>query len=321
MYITDLIDVKTIILMLGLDMKEHSSYYIGLCPFHLEKTPSFSIKKKGFFKCFGCGKSGTMNSLVFQLTGKSIYKFLGVQDLSSFYFENSIKSKKEKERVSFEVKPLEIKGTFEEIQNNLNAKNYIELRRVPKEFINFFDIVYSNYTIINGTEFKKRIMIPIYEDGKLTGYEGRSINSFVKPKVLYNKGASVSTLFNIDNLDREKPLIVCEGTWDIPQIFCYINQNSTHTFGAAISNKQKKLLNEFKEIILFLDNDEAGENVALQFDSFYEKEFLITKPPKEGQDPGDLTLEQIKECLNRALPSVEYFLNKSKLFEEEEIKW
>ena len=33
----------------------------GLCPFHQEKTPSFSVSiSKGIFKCFGCGKAGNV---------------------------------------------------------------------------------------------------------------------------------------------------------------------------------------------------------------------------------------------------------------------
>lgn len=33
--------------------------YLGICPFHKEKTPSFNvIEDKQFFHCFGCGKSG-----------------------------------------------------------------------------------------------------------------------------------------------------------------------------------------------------------------------------------------------------------------------
>ena len=41
-------------------MKRRGSNYIGLCPFHNEKTPSFMVSPtKGIFKCFGCGKAGT----------------------------------------------------------------------------------------------------------------------------------------------------------------------------------------------------------------------------------------------------------------------
>ena len=35
--------------------------YLGLCPFHQEKTPSFTVNEgKQFFKCFGCGKGGNV---------------------------------------------------------------------------------------------------------------------------------------------------------------------------------------------------------------------------------------------------------------------
>ncbi len=40
-------------------LKRRGSNMIGLCPFHAEKTPSFSVSpSKGIYKCFGCGKSG-----------------------------------------------------------------------------------------------------------------------------------------------------------------------------------------------------------------------------------------------------------------------
>ncbi len=41
------------------NLKRRGSNMIGLCPFHQEKTPSFSVSpSKGIFKCFGCGKAG-----------------------------------------------------------------------------------------------------------------------------------------------------------------------------------------------------------------------------------------------------------------------
>ena len=40
----------------------------GLCPFHNEKTPSFSIKQDGqFFKCFGCGESGNVFNFIMKM--------------------------------------------------------------------------------------------------------------------------------------------------------------------------------------------------------------------------------------------------------------
>ena len=48
--------------------KKDKSNFIGLCPFHKEKTPSFSVSDdKGFYHCFGCGKHGDVFSYVMEL--------------------------------------------------------------------------------------------------------------------------------------------------------------------------------------------------------------------------------------------------------------
>ena len=47
------------------DLKKAGSSYKGLCPFHSEKTPSFSVSEsKQFYHCFGCGKSGDVINFV-----------------------------------------------------------------------------------------------------------------------------------------------------------------------------------------------------------------------------------------------------------------
>jgi DNA primase len=48
-------------------LKKRGSNYLGLCPFHNEKTPSFTVSpSKEIFKCFGCGKSGNSISFVME---------------------------------------------------------------------------------------------------------------------------------------------------------------------------------------------------------------------------------------------------------------
>ena len=48
------------------------SEYLGLCPFHNEKTPSFTVsEEKGFFHCFGCGAHGDVIGYVMRADGLS----------------------------------------------------------------------------------------------------------------------------------------------------------------------------------------------------------------------------------------------------------
>lgn len=48
-------------------LKKRGVNYIGLCPFHNEKTPSFTVSpSKGIFKCFGCGKGGNSVNFVME---------------------------------------------------------------------------------------------------------------------------------------------------------------------------------------------------------------------------------------------------------------
>src|SRR6476619_5472761 len=48
-------------------LKKRGSNYLGLCPFHNEKTPSFTVSpSKEIYKCFGCGRSGNAISFLME---------------------------------------------------------------------------------------------------------------------------------------------------------------------------------------------------------------------------------------------------------------
>jgi len=52
------------------DLKKKGANWMACCPFHQEKTPSFSVNpSKGFYKCFGCGKGGTAFNFVMEMEG------------------------------------------------------------------------------------------------------------------------------------------------------------------------------------------------------------------------------------------------------------
>src|SRR5579864_5970879 len=48
-------------------LKKRGTNYLGLCPFHNEKTPSFTVSPaKEIYKCFGCGRSGNSISFIME---------------------------------------------------------------------------------------------------------------------------------------------------------------------------------------------------------------------------------------------------------------
>src|ERR1043166_8169450 len=53
-------------------LKKKGANWMACCPFHQEKTPSFSVNpSKGFYKCFGCGKGGTAFNFLMEMEGLS----------------------------------------------------------------------------------------------------------------------------------------------------------------------------------------------------------------------------------------------------------
>mgnify|MGYP000530721425 CR=1 FL=1 len=72
--ISDVLDRADMLQIIGeyVRLKRAGRNYKGLCPFHGEKTPSFTVSPdQGFFKCFGCGAGGTLYSFLMQIEGWS----------------------------------------------------------------------------------------------------------------------------------------------------------------------------------------------------------------------------------------------------------
>src|SRR5699024_10409496 len=58
-------------------LKKQGRNYFGLCPFHDEKTPSFSVTdEKQIFHCFGCGKGGNVITFIMEIENFTFYEAL-----------------------------------------------------------------------------------------------------------------------------------------------------------------------------------------------------------------------------------------------------
>lgn len=77
------INLVPIVEAAGVNLKRNGNRYIGLCPFHDEKTPSFFVFRDNRYKCFGCGEHGDVISFVKKLYGLSFVdalKHLGINN-------------------------------------------------------------------------------------------------------------------------------------------------------------------------------------------------------------------------------------------------
>jgi DNA primase len=144
-------------------------------------------------------------------------------------------------------------------------------------------------------------VIPLYDsEGVMRSAEGRDYTRQQQKKVLYPVNTSVNYIFNSIDLDTEKTLIVVEGLMDVHKIWQWITTNVTCTFGVQLKEHQKEQLKCFKDIILFIDDDEAGRRSIGLFEEFYPSDFRVAVSP--GNDPGSCSREQLKAAIDGARP-------------------
>ena len=71
-FITELLSRVDVVEVVGryVQLKKGGANFMGLCPFHGEKSPSFSVSPtKQFYHCFGCGKNGNAISFLMDHAG------------------------------------------------------------------------------------------------------------------------------------------------------------------------------------------------------------------------------------------------------------
>ena len=135
-------------------LKKKGQNLWACCPFHDEKTPSFSVSPaKGFYKCFGCGKAGDAISFVMELEGlsfseaiKYLAKKYGIEILETEQTDEQIEAQNERESL-FIVLDFAKEYFKDLLWNNQEGKgiglSYFLQRGFTEEIIKDFDLGYS----------------------------------------------------------------------------------------------------------------------------------------------------------------------------------
>lgn len=135
-------------------LKRRGANLLGLCPFHNEKTPSFSVSpSKGIYKCFGCGKAG--NALQFVMEHEHFTYPEALRHLAARYhitieedFSTPINKEGEDEKetlyhIMTNAQLFFTERLFETEQGKAVALTYFKQRNIREETIRKFLLGYS----------------------------------------------------------------------------------------------------------------------------------------------------------------------------------
>lgn len=201
-------------------LKKNGSSYVGLCPFHNEKSPSFSVSQsRQLYHCFGCGVGGNVITFVMEYENFTFLEAVkSLADRVGMELPEISYSQKEQQERDLKTKLLEInKIAATYYYHQLKSENeqvglsYLRKRGLTDETINRFGLGYSGqnskalyrylkdkgydddllkesglFTYERGIndKFWNRVMFPIMDiNNKVIGFGGRVMGD-AKPKYL-----------------------------------------------------------------------------------------------------------------------------------------
>ena len=268
------------------------SRYMGLCPFHQEKTPSFSVNPdEKLFYCFGCQKGG------------NIFKF--IQEIENCSFHESVEILGKKAGISIQASDAPVnseKKQKTELYNRVaksfhhillhkeeaeQARRYLDSRGVSAEVIEHFLLGWApgnpywlhhflsskgfSYDFLSRSAlfsaknptsslFRGRIMFPITNpQGEVIAFGGRTMGDG-QPKYINSPESDMfrkrDNLYGLhvarESIRREKSVIVVEGYTDVIALAQEGFLNTVAPLGTAFTEKQASILKRYAERLIIM---------------------------------------------------------------------
>ena len=277
--------------------------FMGLCPFHSEKTPSFHVfSDTQTYYCFGCHEAGNIFSFVMKTEGLNFREALELlaarAGIKLQNYEGTSKTKTPNEILEFTAKffTSNLVGS----QGNA-ARAYMKRRNLNQNDITKFSLGYSlnswdslvNFLSRAGIDGKKifelglslqgrhgfydrfrgRLMFPIKDiTGKIIAFGGRLIDGEGAKYInspeseIYSKRKNLYLLNDARKSIREKKrVILVEGYMDAIRLHKAGFTETVASLGTSLTSEQAELLARFSDVCyICYDSDEAGQNAALK---------------------------------------------------------
>ncbi|MCK5829449.1 MAG: DNA primase [Methylococcales bacterium] len=283
-------------------LKKAGSSYVARCPFHTEKSPSFSVnRKKQFYHCFGCGVGGNAISFLMEFSHLGFVE--AIEDLAGFVGidvpRESSGYAQQKQDYSALYSILEQVAVFyvDQLRNHPQGKDAIQYLKnrglsgeVAKEFslgyapnewdslaLRFDNELLLKSGMLTGQEngkvfdrFRGRLVFPIRDKRKrIVGFGGRVLDGSL-PKYLnspetpiFSKGMELYGLFELlEKRSKPKRIILVEGYMDVLALSQFGVFYSVAALGTAASKGHMDLLFRFTTEIVFCFDGDAAGKKA-----------------------------------------------------------
>ena len=282
-------------------LKRVGSEFQACCPFHDEKTPSFTVSpKKQFYHCFGCGAHGSVIGFLMQYEG---LEFLdAVEELAraaGLEVPTSGQQKARPDTGLYDMLSACSKFYVEQLKSNPQAVEYLKNRGLSGEVSRDFEIGYApagwdgvikhlgtDASKLNQLKqagmlsegksgsydkFRDRIMFPIHDRrGRVIAFGGRALSDdgpkyLNSPETdLYHKSKELYGLYLArQRSGRLDNIIVVEGYMDVVALAQFGFKNVVATSGTATTSIQVEILYRAADTVIFcFDGDKAGRKAA-----------------------------------------------------------
>jgi DNA primase len=282
-------------------LKRAGREFQACCPFHDEKTPSFTVSpQKQFYHCFGCGEHGSAIGFLMNFEGLEFPD--AVEDLAHHVGLEVPREAKRAARPAADLyEILETASNFyqEQLKTSDEAIAYLKKRGLSGEIAGHFGIGFApkGWDKLSGKlgtdekrmsqlrragmlsqgksgeydKFRHRIMFPIHDRrGRVIGFGGRALEDdgpkyLNSPETeLFHKGRELYGLYLARKSQAKLDrILVVEGYMDVVALAQFGFSNSVATLGTATTGDQAELLfRAADEVVYCFDGDRAGRKAA-----------------------------------------------------------